>query len=352
MYLPLPVPQIFIDPTFNKQIEQNYILQQIYYHPCGYYRTPEKLWAKVQAEGHDFNISDITEWLHKQAIWQIHSPIPKYVPQVSFNKITRPNMYHQADILYMPYDTVDRKLYKYCLNIVDVASRYKASVPLEDRSSARVAKAFKKIYSKADCPLIWPRVLQVDGGSEFKDEVIRLMDEKGVRIRVGTTHKSQAIVERYNRTLAERLFKIQDAKELLTEGVNTAWVKNLSDIVNELNNSNTRLLGMSPVEAIQKDQVYALPSKIRKDRPVGAEEIRLPAGSLVRYLLDNSDYQGRRRATDPIWSTKVYTIESSTVVDGQPVIYRLSDGPKKIFTREELLVVPSNTMLPPTHILY
>ena len=200
----------------------------------------------MQVEGHDFGISDITEWLHKQAIWQIHSPIPKYVPQVSFNKITRPNMYHQADILYMPYDTVDRKLYKYCLNIVDVASRYKASVPLEDRSSARVAKAFKKIYSKADCPLIWPRVLQVDGGSEFKDEVIRLMDEKGVRIRVGTTHKSQAIVERYNRTLAERLFKIQDAKELLTEGVNTAWVEDLPDIVNELNNSNTRLLGMSP----------------------------------------------------------------------------------------------------------
>ncbi|CAG8773897.1 19133_t:CDS:1, partial [Rhizophagus irregularis] len=57
-----------------------------------------------------------------------------------------------------------------------------------------------------------------------------------------------------------------DAKELLTEGVNTAWIKNLSDIVNKLNNSNTRLLGMSPVEAIQKDQVYALPLKIRKNR--------------------------------------------------------------------------------------
>ncbi|CAB4446672.1 unnamed protein product [Rhizophagus irregularis] len=118
----------------------------------------------------------------------------------------------------------------------------------------------------------------------------------------------------------EKGVRIRDAKELLTEGVNTAWVEDLPDIVNELNNSNTRLLGMSPVEAIQKDQV--------------------------------SDYRGRRRATDPIWSTKVYTIESSTVVDGQPVIYRLSDGPKKIFTREELLVVPSDTMLPPTHILY
>lgn len=144
------LPQIFIDPTFNKQIEQNYILQRIYYQPSEYYHVPEKLWAKARAEGYDIDISDVTEWLHKQAVW-------KYIPQVSFNKITQSNMYHQADILYMPHDTVGKKLYKYCLNIVDFASRYKASVPLEDHSSVHIAKAFKKIYSKADCLLIWPK---------------------------------------------------------------------------------------------------------------------------------------------------------------------------------------------------
>jgi hypothetical protein len=355
------LPQIFIDPVFNKQIEQNYILQRVYYQPSGYYRSPEKVQAKVHEEGYDFEISDITEWLHKQAMWQIHSPAPKYIPQVSFNKITRPNMYHQADILYMPYDTVGKKLYKYCLNIVDVASRYKASVPLVDRSSACVANAFRKVYCKADCPLIWPKVLQVDGGSEFKNEVIHLMEKKGVRIRVGTTHKNQSIVERYNRTLAEKLFKIQDAVEFLTGCTNTAWVKDLPDVVNEINNSNTRLLGMTPAEAIQKDEVYALPSKIRKNRAVGNNEVCLPADSLVRYLLDSSapkerpigaDYRGRRRATDPIWSTKIFSIESITVVNGQPVMYRLSNGPKKIFIREELLPVPSDTMLPPAHILH
>jgi hypothetical protein len=93
-------------------------------------------------------------------------------------------MYHQADILYMPYDTVGKKLYKYCLNIVDVTSHYKASVPLVDRSSASVANAFRKVYCKAVCPLIWPKVLQVDGGSEFKDEVIYLMEKKGVRCSI------------------------------------------------------------------------------------------------------------------------------------------------------------------------
>jgi hypothetical protein len=74
------LPQIFINLAFDKQIEQNYILQRIYYQPSGYYHSPEKIQAKVQKEGYDFDISDITEWLHKQAIWQIYSPASKYIP--------------------------------------------------------------------------------------------------------------------------------------------------------------------------------------------------------------------------------------------------------------------------------
>jgi hypothetical protein len=109
---------------------------------------------------------------------------------------------------------------------------------------------------------------------------------------------------------------------------------------------------MTSAEAIQKDEVYALPSKFCKNRPVDNNEVCLPADSLVRYLLDSSDYRGRRRATDPIWSTKIFSIESITVVDGQPAMYRLSDGPKKIFIRKELLPVSSDTMLPPAHILH
>ena len=57
------------------------------------------------------------------------------------------------------------------------------------------------------------------------------MREKGVRIRVSTIYTNQSIVERYNRTLAERLFRVQFALELVTEINNTAWIKNLSDIV-------------------------------------------------------------------------------------------------------------------------
>ena len=86
-----------------------------------------------------------------------------------------------------------------------------------DRSSVRVAKAFKQKYNDKKCSLIWPKVLQVDGGSEFKDKVRKLMESRGVRIRVGNEHKHQSLVERYNRTLAEKLFRIQKAYEYLTK---------------------------------------------------------------------------------------------------------------------------------------
>ena len=62
----------------------------------------------------------------------------------------------------------------------------------------------------------------------------------------GSTHKHQSIVERFNWTLAERLFRIQDAIEFITEIEDTKWVENLQDIVDDLNNSITRLIGMKP----------------------------------------------------------------------------------------------------------
>ena len=234
-----PLPSVFIDPAESREVELNYILSKAFYQPRGYYQSAKKLWDKAKEEKSDISLSDVEKWLRRQAVWQIHSPPPRYIPQASFNKITHPNEYHQADILYMPYDKVRGKLYKYCLKIVDVASRYKASVPLIDRSSVSVAKAFKQVYNSKNSPLIWPKVLHVDGGSEFRDKVLKIMKQKGVRIRVGTSHKHQSIVERFNRTLAEKLFRIQDARELVSNEIDTAWVENLQTIVDDLNNSVT-----------------------------------------------------------------------------------------------------------------
>ncbi|PKK56433.1 hypothetical protein RhiirC2_800010 [Rhizophagus irregularis] len=102
-----------------------------------------------------------------QAVHQIHKPRPKYILRASFCSITIPNKVHQADVLYMPYDKVGRVTYLFCLNVVDMASRYKASIPIgaysvKDResilTSKTIARAIEKIYDDPECPLVWPEI--------------------------------------------------------------------------------------------------------------------------------------------------------------------------------------------------
>ena len=122
----------------------------------------------------------------------------------------------------------------------------------------------------------------------------------------------------------------------------------LPAVISALNKDVTRLTGKKPAEAIKKKTVSANPSTPYL-RPVGVNEKKLPSGSSVRYLYQPSELEGGcQRATDPIWSLKVYDIEKIMIKLNAPVIYYLFDGPKHWFVREELLVVPPDTQLPPT----
>ena len=195
-------------------------------------------------------------------------------------------------------------------------------------------------------------MLQVDPGREFMGSVTKEMESHKTYIRRGRTgiHRDQAIVERFNRTLAERLFGHQYAVEmLLPEGQrSTAWVKRLPDVVRALNNEVTRLTGKRPAVAIkEKKGVVAKPST-PYSRLVGVSEKKLPSNVKVRYLYQPGELEGgTKRATDPVWSSKVFTLEKAVDKPGEPVLYYLYEGPKRGFVREELLVVPPNTQLPP-----
>ena len=128
------IPIIQIDSGEARNLDVSIDLQKIYYQPVGYQRTAKKLLEASKKAGHYFSLVDINEWLERQAVHQIHKPHPRYIPHASFCSITTPNEVYQTDILYMPHDKMGQITYLFCLNIVDVASRYKASVPIGSRS--------------------------------------------------------------------------------------------------------------------------------------------------------------------------------------------------------------------------
>ena len=140
----------------------------------------------------------------------------------------------------------------------------------------------------------------------------QLLAENGVSIRRGRVdiHRGQAIVESFNRTLAERLFGHQQAQELLMSSGERSreWVTRLPAVVAALNNELTRLTGKKPVDAIRSKTVTSKPSA-PAENPLPHDVL-----VLVRFLYQPGEIEGgqRRRATDAILSLKAWTLGDQT----------------------------------------
>ena len=168
--------------------------------------------------------------------------------------MNNPNEVHQADLLFLPHDKVRRKTYRYALTVVDIASRYKDAEPITSKDSGEVAEALSKIYKRG---LKWPKLLQVDAGTEFMGVVTKTLKDHSTKIRSAEAeyHRGQNIVERFNKTLAERLFGYQYWKELDSPSErNREWAQRLPQVVAALNNEETRATGMKPKDAIKKER--------------------------------------------------------------------------------------------------
>ena len=92
--------------------------------------------------------------------------------------------------------------------MIDVASRYKAARPLKTKQASEVAKALAKIYpGKLKFPKnINGRTRKAIFGWNEKN-----LSANGTPFRTGRVdvHKDQAIIERFNKTFAARLFSHQ-----------------------------------------------------------------------------------------------------------------------------------------------
>ena len=322
-------------------------MQKIYYQPENLWKGRKAITELRKATG--LPIEKVKLWIANQALWQVHIPPPKKIDHPHFY-VTKVNQMHQVDLMYLPHDKVYQNTYKYTLQVIDVASRYKASRPLKTKKASEVADMLRDVYKKKGS-LKYPKELHVDNGSEFKADVLKLMKEHDVKVISVTTkyhHNFTAFVERFNKTLGERLFKAQDAQELQNPTKDSKiWVKYLQKAVSRLNSEKTRMLGMTPAKAVKLGEVEL---KVKPPHP--KERVLLEDG-MYRYLYRPGELEGgdRRRATDMIWSWNPFRIDRIVENEGHRVLYYLSDGaPKRAFVREELMQIPEGTEVPPDYI--
>lgn len=271
------------------------------------------------------SLERVRKWIHSTevgAYTQLKAPKPVYHKFIE----TVPMRILMADLCYLPHDTVDGVTYRYALTVIDTASRWKAARPVSSRRAEETAAAFQDIMTN-DAYMKWPELLITDSGGEFKGATKALMTENGVRQRWTETghHRSQCMVEAFNRDLAARLFRGQYKMELESGESNSEWVARLQPVVTDMNNTVTDEIRMKPADAVKLVQVpiVKLP---RRDEAAAQESLDPPplrVGDLVYYSINWESEDGdprKRRYTDPRWNPRPVRIQS--IVRAPPEVGR------------------------------
>ncbi|UZO23114.1 uncharacterized protein OCT59_015458 [Rhizophagus irregularis] len=113
------------------------------------------------------------------------------------------------------------------------------------------------------------------------------------------------MIDRYARLFKYRVFKNQYSIEfLLPTGKRCRECERFArKIVNNMNDSPTRLIGMSPNDATKLEQIYSKLS-VKYNRPIGVDEPQLPKNTTIQFLLAPGEWENdpfeRRRITDLI----------------------------------------------------
>jgi hypothetical protein len=221
------------------------------------------------------------------------------------------------------------KGYRYMLNVIDIFSKYAWSIPLKDKTGKSVLDAFKQIVKISDRI---PKHIWVDEGKEFynKDITSWLKENNIIRYSTHGEHKS-AVVERFNRTLKELMWKRFTAENTRN------WIDMIDKLLYEYNNKRIHsTIGMTPLDAsVEKNVNKSVENTLSKTRNILKIKPKLKVGDRVRISRIKGLFE---KGYLPNWSEELYVIDE--VLETIPVTYKIKDSLDRIidgsFYNEEL----------------
>ena len=261
-------------------------------------------------------------------------PVPETKGEMPVSQVFHKNVYHQADILYLPEDNETYNKFKYLLVVVDPYDNSVDAEPLTDILSKDndVLGGFESIYARNYLNL--PKIITLDKGSEFTQESVKnYFKERKINVKYSLTGRSRmlATVERMNQRIGTILMKRMASQELITGETNRDWVEDIVPLIKLLNERKKKPLTqeISP-DPIADDYTGNL----------------LKIGQEVRLQLDKpiDNVKGKRliggfRNSDARWTMKTYKITEVLLKPGFPPAYLTNANDNVSRTKNQLQVV-------------
>ena len=136
---------------------------------------------------------------------------------------------------------------KFLLIVIDVFLKFGWIEPLKNKKSLSIVKAFNNILKTGRKP----KFLRCDKGREFYNrDFKKLIDEKGISLYSTENEEKSSVVERWNRTIKNRIFK------LFTASNSTVYIHKLNLLLDNYNETKHRSIKMTPEQANRKENEY------------------------------------------------------------------------------------------------
>jgi len=254
----------------------------------------------------------IRKFLASFEAYTIHRPKKK---KFSRRKVVVPGIDHtwQADLVDLSRYAEENDAYKFILTCIDVFSKYAWAIPLKNKNGKTVLEAFKKIFKKRKC-----KKLQVDKGSEFYNkDFLNFCKLNNISIYSTQSELKACIVERFNRTLRERMHRYFSYVD------NFRYIDILDALLESYNKSYHRSIKCSPINVFKKDEnkIFQLLYKYKKeDGNKSCIRLKYKIGDKVRI----SKYKGTfEKGYTPNFTIELFTIKK--ILPTEPPTYFLKD---------------------------
>ena len=226
-------------------------LHDLYYDPTEGFVSITKLAEKAKLNNINLTYAEINEWLKNQKTYQINK---KEKRQKEYSSILAnfPGDIYQIDV--MIYDRFNEHQrgpksaqYKYILTCIDVFSRKASAIAMKNMRMETIIENTKKCFDDIGR---FPRCLTAD--NQFnKKEFNAFLEDNNIKAFFTDPYEinKNAIVERFNRTLATLLQKWRTA----THQHN--WYDVIDALIYNYNNTKHRTLKATPENVYQGDQI-------------------------------------------------------------------------------------------------
>jgi hypothetical protein len=265
----------------------------------------------------------IKDWLSHQDTYTLHKPRRRHFQRRA--TITGGiNQQFQADLIDMRMLRKDNDGVSYLVTCIDVFSKFAWAIPIKNKTGKALVEAVRKIFTTRK-----PTNFQTDKGSEFVNKpFLKFLKAEGVHFFTTENEDIKAaIVERFNRTLKEKMWRY------FTKTNRLRYIDVVDALINNYNHSYHRSIRMAPVKVNLANQESVW------------NTLYAPVDITYRKVFNEGDRVriGQSRHTfkkgyTPSWTEELFTI--NRVNPTTPVTYVLKDDSgeelKGSFYKEEL----------------